>query len=79
MNVTSRFKVNKVTHHAVTPGQTHAVVELVAVSGPGNETWSKFTPSGSIQISITNPAAVEALKIGETYQVDFAPITENQA
>jgi hypothetical protein len=78
MQVTSRFKVNKITHNAATPGQVHATIDLVAVSGPGNETWSKYTPSGMIQIAITNPAAIGAFEIGKTYQVDFSAITDQQ-
>jgi len=32
---------------------------LEAVSGPENEPWSKFTPTGSLLFSVTNPACAE--------------------
>jgi hypothetical protein len=54
-------------------GATSSVVKLRAVTTEGNENWSKWTPSGSIELQITNPAAVEALKLGESFYVDFTP------
>ncbi len=52
------------------------VVRLTVAQGPGNESWSKWTPSGSIEMAITNPEAVAALKLGQHYFVDFTPATE---
>lgn len=49
------------------------VVVLAPVHGKGNELWSKWTPSGRIEMHITNPAAVEQLKLGDTFYVDFTP------
>lgn len=54
------------------------VVRLQPVSGDENKTWSKWTPSGSIELNINNPEAVDRFKLGGTYFVDFteAPATE---
>lgn len=52
------------------------VVKLSAASGEGNETWSKWTPSGSIEMSITNPDAVNQLELGKHFFVDFTPADE---
>lgn len=38
-----------------------------------NREWSKWTPSGEIRLSITNPAAYEMFKLGKAYFVDFTP------
>jgi hypothetical protein len=46
-------------------------VRLLPVSGPGNESWSKWTPGGEIRMTINNPAAVAAFDVGKDYFVDF--------
>lgn len=54
------------------------VVKLSAVSGDENKTWSKYTPSGSVELHINNPDAYDAFVLGEAYFVDFtiAPAKE---
>jgi hypothetical protein len=49
------------------------IVEFSPVSGPGNEGWSKWTPSGSISLHITNPEALKRFEVGKDYFVDFTP------
>lgn len=54
------------------------VVVLQAVYGDGteNKSWSEATPSGQIELTITNPAAHEQFKLGKEYFVDFTPAGE---
>jgi hypothetical protein len=54
-------------------------VELGPVADPANSTWSKYTPAGSINLTINNPEAFEAFKPGETYFVDFTPAPAKEA
>lgn len=49
------------------------VVRLNPVTGDANKPWSQHTPQGSVELHITNPAAVGQFKVGETYYVDFTP------
>ena len=49
------------------------VVRLTAVSGDENKPWSQYTPQGSVELHITNPAAVAQFKVGGVYFVDFTP------
>ena len=51
-------------------------VELVAAynDGVGNEDWSKYTPSGEIKMSITNPPASDYFKPGEIYKLVFTKV-----
>lgn len=49
------------------------VVKLAPASGAGNESWSKWTPGGSIEMTITNPEAVAQLELGKHFYVDFSP------
>lgn len=41
-----------------------------------NRSWSKWTPSGELKLTITNPQAFEQLKIGKAYFVDLHPAEE---
>lgn len=47
--------------------QTGEVLKLSAVYGDGeaNKQWSKWTPSGSLTLHVTNPDALE--KVGRGY------------
>lgn len=54
------------------PG-TNEVVKLTAVSDDANKNWSQYTPSGSIELAITNPDAVRQFTVGGYYYVDFSP------
>lgn len=38
-----------------------------------DNTYAKFSPSATLQISITNPALLGKFKAGEKYYVDFTP------
>jgi hypothetical protein len=55
-------------------------VTLQAVYGEGdddaNKQWSKYTPSGELKMSITNPAAYEQFKIGAAWFIDLSPAEE---
>ncbi|WP_164830340.1 hypothetical protein [Sinorhizobium medicae] len=42
--------------------------------GKANESWSKHTPSGKIEMNITNPDAIDAFDVGKAYFVDFTPV-----
>lgn len=41
-----------------------------------NKEWSKYTPSGELRLTITNPEAYEQFKLGKPYYVDFSPAEE---
>jgi hypothetical protein len=76
MLVTAKFKVDHVksieTEYTNYPPQKTVVLRAVTTSdGKGNESWSKYTPSGSIEMTITNEAALEVLKPGKTFLLTF--------
>lgn len=43
-----------------------------AVSGGGNEDWAKWTPCGTLHITIDNPDA-QKFEVGKEYYLDFSP------
>lgn len=53
-------------------------VVLQPVYGAGNDDankeWSRWTPSGELRLSITNPAIFPELVCGKSFFVDFSPI-----
>ena len=63
-------------HEGKLPVET-VQVTLQPVYGGGddeaNKQWSKWTPSGQLQLSITNPAIFPELVPGRTFYVDFTP------
>ena len=68
------FVTSKTYHHNGNPEADQAgEVRLSPVYGDGNEGWSKWTPQGEIAMTITNPAALEAFGLGDTFFVDFTP------
>ncbi len=52
---------------------TQEQITLAPVYGEENKPWSKFTPCGSMQLTITNPDAIGAFKPGEVYLIDIKP------
>ena len=64
--------------HEVAKGREYERVKLHAVysSNPEapNHTWSKATPTGSLEMQINNPAAFGAFVPGVEYDLTFAPV-----
>jgi hypothetical protein len=46
-------------------------------NGVGNESWSKWTPSGQIAMTITNPSVIGAFVPGDEYYIDINPAKIN--
>jgi hypothetical protein len=81
MQVRAKFRVTTVAktcgNYNDAPVDT-AQVELSAVCGEQNKSWSKWTPCGTIKMQINNPAALEQFVPGAFVYVDFsdAPATD---
>lgn len=72
MKVRAKFKVTKVSQVDWNPAIR--VIELSAVSADGipeHERFHKYTPAGSMSLTIDNPAAAEAFQLGKVMDVDF--------
>lgn len=59
--------VAKFTCASVTDYGGSEEVKFHAAHGPGNESWSKATPGGNLQVSISNPAARGQFEPGKSY------------
>lgn len=68
MQIQAKFRCESVKSTAY---QTE-VVEMSPAHGPGNEAWSKATPGGKVELSISNPGAQGQFKPGKHYLLTFA-------
>jgi hypothetical protein len=75
MNVRAKFKVVSVTHFE----NDQAQIKLAAIHGNDNRSWSKWTPSGDLTMSCTNPEATKQFIVGSCVFLDFseAPAKES--
>lgn len=74
MAIKAKFFVIEIKHlHIHTPDEVMAEIELQAVTqtNEGNTSWSKYTPSGNIRMTVTNPNAIAAFEIGQSYSLTF--------
>lgn len=39
-----------------------------------NNSWSRWTPSGHLQVTITNPNAIDLSEKGKAHYLDFPPV-----
>lgn len=65
---------NVVSHETVETLEMQAVSKSEGYGEDGldeNNTFSKWTPSGSVSLSITNEALFGKFAIGEEYYIDF--------
>jgi hypothetical protein len=68
MSVQAKFRcVSKTTHI----GDVTEVRLDACTSGEGNKSWSQYTPSGEMRLSITNPGAHEKFVPGKEYFITF--------
>jgi hypothetical protein len=75
--VTAKFrcteKADRASAYGAPGSPTSGHVHLSPVMGPENKPWSQYTPSGSIEMQIDNPAALAAFEVGKDYLITFAP------
>lgn len=70
--VRAKFQMNSLTTYS----GTYKTVTFTAVSDTTteeNKRFTKYTPSGTLTMSIDNPLAVEQFELGKYYYVDFNP------
>ncbi|HZP68370.1 MAG TPA: hypothetical protein VFB29_00375 [Pseudolabrys sp.] len=76
--VRAKFFVTSIQHFHGTGTDPCAEVKLAPVfgsygNGEENKSFSKYTPQGTIALTITNPDAIDKFSLGEAYYVDFTP------
>ena len=75
--VRAKFKVTEVKHMmSNSPGFSIATIVMIPVWGNGkdNADWSKATPSGKLEMVVTNPEAVAQFELGADYIMTFEKV-----
>lgn len=70
MSLRMKVKLNSVRRHAGDPGSIEYFLAPVYGDSEENKRWSKWTPNGAIQFTVTNPECPE-LALGKEYFVDI--------
>lgn len=83
MPVTAMFFVKEIRHFASNGPDPVAEISLSAAFGTylkglagdeANKDWSKYTPTGEIRMTITNPGAIDQFELGGVYKLTFEPM-----
>lgn len=69
--IRAKFRCTSVTEHEGID-KTKQYVFVAATDGEENKSWSKWTPSGKLEMSVTNPDA-QKFEPGKSYYLDFSP------
>lgn len=74
MSVRAKFMCYKVEDASQLYGGPAKKVGLTAVvrDGEANKGWSKYTPCGNMEMTITNPDAIEQFEQGQEYFLDIS-------
>ena len=77
--VRAKFTVSYIEHQENTAGFYRKVIlePRYDSSIPEDRRFCEATPSGRLEMTINNPAALEQFKPGKQFYVDFTPISEN--
>lgn len=74
MNVRAKFRVESVTEHVWGKGKTVKLGPQYDTSIPEDRRFSEATPSGSLEMMVTNEAALAVLRPGAVFYLDFTPV-----
>jgi len=49
----------------------YSFLAVYGTDGSGNADWSKWTPNGSLKMTINNPECFDKFEVGKEYYLDF--------
>lgn len=78
--IRAKFRCTSVTNHEGHNDNKSETVKLCAANGPkdtANAQWSKWTPSGTLEMTINNPEAQGKFEPGKYYFLDISPAAED--
>lgn len=74
MAVQARMFVQKITQNSYNPEAREVTLTAITRGSEASE-WSKHTPSATLTMQITNPAANEQFAIGHEFLLTFEDVT----
>lgn len=73
--VTAKFKVTQVNDYGGYR-QVHLSPVYSSDKSSPNYSWSMATPSGKLEMTISNPGAYEQFRVGKTFLMTFEEVPE---
>lgn len=77
MSVRAKFRCNSIELFSAEPGGNRRVKLGAITAGPDasdeDKAFWRYTPSGTVEMTIDNPPASELFEIGKTYYLTFTP------
>ena len=73
MTVRAKMRLNSVTQYEGTQKQ-YKFTTLYDNTIPEDQAFTKYTPNGSIEMLVDNPAVEGQFEIGKQYYVDFSAV-----
>lgn len=74
MSVRAKFTVTEIRQRHQWGGRTIILQPVYDTSIPEDQRFYDATPSGSMEMMVNNPAAIERLALGASFYVDFTPV-----
>lgn len=75
MAVRAKFRVSEHRQPAYNKQARTIVLEAqYDQSIPEDQRYSEATPSGRVEMFVTNPAAIEQFELGKSFYLDFTPV-----
>jgi hypothetical protein len=75
MTVRGKFQLQYITENYWNKEQRTLKFSAVCNDGtPENERFHKYTPSGTLEMTVDNPTALSGFKLGAYYYLDFTPV-----
>lgn len=71
--VRGKFKLAKVTANAGASGRQLMFSAVCNDGTPENERFHRYTPTGTLEMYVDNPAALTQFELGKEYYLDFTP------
>jgi hypothetical protein len=77
-SVRAKFRCNSITIFE-NDNREYSFSPVYGPDGSANAQWSKWTPSGSLKMTINNPECFDKFEVGQEYYLDFTAAEIEQA
>jgi hypothetical protein len=75
MSIRCKFQLSSITESAWSPTSKQLkFTTQYDQTIPEDQRFAKATPTGTFEMTVDNPAALEQLKLGDSYYFDLTPV-----
>ncbi len=79
MKTRAKFKVDRVTHYGNKENRIEEITLTAVTAGEENKQWSRWTPCGTLTMSITNKALHGQFEPDTEFYLDLTPVSTEEA